>query len=790
MIYTNLKIAFRNIVKHKVHTAINVVGLAIGFTAFILVSLFINYESGWDKHNVNYDRVFRVQRHFVTAKHALDGNDISPHTRGITAKVLCNKYPEFEVSMVMKELNGVFLSTKPENSLYDNKEGIAAEQSIFNIFSYHFTEGNMATSLIEPYAIVLSETMAHKFFGNTGALGKTMLIEKKFNLKVTGVYEDLPENSTIRPAYIISGSTLEKRNEDFRNSYAGVYMTFVMLKPNLDYQSLNKKIGNLFKGYTTLEGEKIQLCPLSKLRFSFNDRNDYKIVLSLFRLIGIFMLLLAAFNYINLTTANTAIRAKEIGVRKVHGSPQGVLMIQFLFETLILAIIGLNLAFFLTELTLPVFNNIVQKHLVLSYTHHWGFIGKMTLMALITGTLAGIYPAFFMSSQKVVLLFKGNVFKGKRARFSLKKVLVMFQFAISIFLIISSMIIALQIRYMLNKDLGLNIKNVYYASLNVTRKNANFADFRNRILQHSEITDCAMAEHVPFASFGGGTINWEGAMPGEVVNVRYNTVGYDFINHFGIKMIEGRGFSRSFPSDAGKACIINETAMHNFGFTNPIGKRLDDNKFLIVGVVKDYYYKDMYNNIEPAVLILISDSISNSKWAFSFQIAPGQIKNAQGIIKAELESYFPDDPFELHELYEAFRTENVFKVLGSVNNSLIFFTLVNLFLAVIGLLGLVSFTLQRRTKEIGIRKITGSSSTSVFILLTKEYMVLLAVASVIAWPFGYLEFVDLPGADKMPLPYWLFLFSTVVVFAVILLTSLYHTMKTIRTSPIEALKYE
>jgi putative ABC transport system permease protein len=198
----------------------------------------------------------------------------------------------------------------------------------------------------------------------------------------------------------------------------------------------------------------------------------------------------------------------------------------------------------------------------------------------------------------------------------------------------------------------------------------------------------------------------------------------------------------------------------------------------------------MYNSIEPAVLVLVSDSIRNTKWTFSFQVSPGQKKIARDIIKTELEYYFPEDPFELHELSEAFRTENVFKILGAVNNSLIFFTVVNLFLAVIGLLGLVSFTLQRRTKEIGVRKITGSSSWSIFILLTKEYMVLLVIASIIAWPFGYLEFVDLPGANKMPLPYWLFLFSTVVVFIVILLTSFYHTMKTISTSPVEALKYE
>ena len=363
MIRNIFKIAFRSILKHKVHTLINVLGLSAGFTAFILVSLFIDYENSWDKHNVNYDRIYRVQRHFVMARHAMDGNDISPHSRGVTAKLLFPRYPEVENTMIMRELDGVFLSSDNTTSFFDNKEGILAEQNIFLIFTYDFIEGEKNRSLIDPYSIVLSETMSKKLFPGGNPIGKMVMVEKKHSMKVTGVYRDLPKNSTLRPGYIISLFTLEKNNEDVRNSNDGIYMTYVLLKPNQEVKDLNAKIRDLFKGNKALEDEKIKLCPMSKFYLSFNDQTAYKNILSLYQLIGIFILILAAFNYINLTTAHTSVRTKEIGIRKVHGSSLTMLIIQLLGETLILAVIAVNLAFFFTELLLPTYNNIVQKPL-------------------------------------------------------------------------------------------------------------------------------------------------------------------------------------------------------------------------------------------------------------------------------------------------------------------------------------------------------------------------------------------------------------------------------------------
>lgn len=790
MIRNIFTLAYRYLLKYKSHTLINIVGLAIGFTAFILVSLFVNYENSWDKHNVNYDRIYRVQRHFVKAQHSTNGNDISPHTRGITAKLLYPRFPEIENIMIIKELRGLFLSSNPNNAFYDNSEGIACEQSILQIFSYQFIKGDKNTALVEPYSIVLSETMARKLFNTDDVVGKMVLIEKKFSLKVTGVYRDLPYNSVLRPSYIASLSTLEKNNEDVRNSSAGDYMTYVLLKPNQDYKALNAKIWDLFKGGKNGEDEKIKLCPLSRVYMRFNDQTAYTIILWLYQLIGIFILLLSAFNYINLTTAKSSVRAREIGVRKVHGCNRGILIAQFLGETFIMAIVAINLAFFLTELFLPTFNNIVQKPLTFSFATDGVFIMKVTLIAIVTGLLSGLYPAFFLSSQKIVSLFRGNMFKSVSNRLSIKKVLVTAQFSISMFLIIVSLGFTLEVKYMLTKELGFTKENVLYASISVTRKDANFEILRNRLLQHPEIVDCAISRHAPFVSFGGGSVNWEGCMPGDILEIRNNDIGYDFVKAFGLTITKGRDFSREFPSDVGRTCLINETAMRCFGYENPIGKRIDNGRLTIIGVVKDYYYKDMYNIIEPAILRLASDTIRSGKWTFSFRIQPGKAKEARAWITSSLESYFPNDPFEIRVLSEAFRNENAFKVLGSVNDSLVFFTVLNVLLAILGLLGLVSFTIERRTKEIGVRKINGSSSLQIFLLLTKEYVVLLLIASLISWPFGYIAWQYLPANYKMDTPYWLFPFATGLVMIIALASSFYHTMKAASTSPVKALRYE
>jgi len=765
-----------------------VFGLALGFTAFILIGLFIQHELSWDKANENYERMYRVQRHYAKTRYAMDGNDISPHTRAITAQLLEKQFPEFEKVTVIRENRGEFLASDPERQVYE-QHGICADSCYFSVFSYHFLEGDQRNALLEPFSIVLSKTMAGKLFPGESALEKTVMIEKKFDLKVTGVYADLAENTTVRPEYIVSFSTLKQTDGITRNNlYSGDCMTFTLLKPGVDYNSVEQKIKSVFSGFQSVEFEELQLCPMNKVYLDFNGAGDYYVALILYGLIGLFILIMSAFNYINLTTANAASRAKEIAVKKVSGSKRKTLVMQFLGETMVISLGALVVAFLLVELTLPVFNRIVGRQIGLDLAYDWPFIGMTILIAIGVGFLSGIYPALFLSSNKIVSLFKGELFRGKE-KISLKKVLVASQFAISVFLILITLSFSLQIRYIAKKNLGFNKENMLYAQMSVSKNGTNFNQLRERILQHPEIIDGSMSKHIPFVSFGGGMTNWEGGDQDEKINCRFNQVGYDFVRNMGISMVNGRDFSRSFPGDVGKACLINESAANCFGWDDPIGKRLNNNRLTVVGVVKNYIYKDMHNGIEPAILVLAPDEIAGY-WTFAFRVDPNKYKEARTILTREFEAAFPSDPFEFKDLPTAFNNENSFKIYHAINRTIMFFTFFNIFLAMIGLLGLVSFTVFRRTKEIGVRKINGSTSISIFYILSREYFTLLIYALLIAFPGAWWVYEWIPSANKLHMQPWVFALGAGILFVIILLTTGYQTIKAATRNPVETLRYE
>ncbi|MBC8003963.1 MAG: ABC transporter permease, partial [Verrucomicrobia bacterium] len=547
MIRTILKISIRNILKHKVYSAINVFGLALGFTAFILIGLFIQYELGWDQTNEHYDRIYRVQKQMVNTKQAIGGNDVSPHTRAITAQLLEKQFPEFEKITVIQESSGKYLSETKERQVY-SKLGIYADSCYLDVFTYHFVEGSPQGALLDPFSVLLSKSMANKLFPAEKALGKTVSLEKKVDLKVVGVYSNLPENTSIRPDYIISFPTLAHINGTKRNSsFSGDCMTFTLVKPGVDVKHLESKISKVFTVFKGLEFEELQLCPLKMVYLDYNGHGDYYVVLFLFGLIGIFILIMSAFNYINLTTANASTRGKEVAMKKVSGSNRLELLIQFLGETVFISTLALILAFALAKLFIPVFNSIIEKQLQLTLTDHWKFIGITTLLSLGIGLLSGIYPAIFLSSHKIISLFKGDVFGKESGKYSLKKVLVLSQFAISVFLIIVTIAFSLQIRYLFQKDVGFTKENLLYTRMTVSAKGVTYDQLRSRILAHPEILNASMSWHIPFVSFGGGMTNWEGGAPDEQVVCRFNTVSYDYLKNMGIELIDGRDFSRDFP---------------------------------------------------------------------------------------------------------------------------------------------------------------------------------------------------------------------------------------------------
>ncbi len=788
MLGTFWKISVRNILKHKVYSAINIFGLALGFSAFIIIGLFIAHELSWDKSNEKYDRIYRIQRYFTNA-HSFDGNEISPHSRAITAPLLEKQYPDFEKITVLQSSWAKFLSVNPERQVYA-ETGIFADSCYFDVFTYHFVEGQQHGSMNDPFSIALSESMAKKLFPNGNALGKTVSLEKKFDMKVVGVYQDLPDNSTIKPDFIGSFSLLAQISNTKRNSaYSGDVMTYALLKPEVNVKNVESKIRKTFAGFRDIEYEELQLCPLSKVYLDYNGHGQYYFVLILYGLIGLFILVMAASNYINLVTANASNRRKEVAVKKVNGSSRLDLFNQFLCETIIISLLALTLALAIAKTFLPVFNNIVEKQISLTLAHDWQFIGLTILISVVVGILSGIYPALFMSSHKIVELFKREVFAKGGESFSLKKALVVSQFSISVFLILFTLSFSMQIRYLFRKDLGFNKENILYSRMTVSNCSTTFNQLRTRILTHPEIMDGSMSKHIPFVSFGGGMTNFEGGRKDEQVVCRFNQVSHDFVKTMGIKLVAGRDFSHDFQGDAEHSCLVNETAVRIFGWDNPIGKRLNDNKLTVIGVVQDYIYKDMHNAIEPAILTLAPNDMKGT-WTFAFRIEPHDLTKAMNILKQEFESAFPNDPFEFHDLPTSFATDNAIKIYKAVNRTVLFFTVFNIFLAMIGLLGLVSYTVARRTKEIGVRKINGSTVTNIFFLLSKEYFVLLGFSLLIAFPTAWWAYEQMPGVNKLHAQPWVFAFGAFIIFIIIVITTSWQTYKAATRNPVEALRYE
>ncbi len=783
------KISVRNLMKYKMYSFINIIGLALGFTAFILISLFIRYELNWDKSNANYDNIYRIQRHYSKTLYAMDGNDISPHSRAITAQLIEKQYPEIRKVTVMRELGGKFIAFDPARQIYNTK-GICADSCFFDVFTYKFLEGTKAKSLDEPFSVVLSKTMADRLFGGRRALGEAIVLEKKFACNVTGVYEDLPENTSQRPDYIVSFSSLAKVGGITRNDiWSGNCMTYALLNPGADHKDLEKKIKNVFSGFKGIEFEELQLCPMKYIYLNFNGKNDYIVALLLYGLIGLFILIMSAFNYINLTTANSSVRGKEVALKKVSGSNRVTLVVQFLGETVITSLLALILAFELAISFLPVFSDIVYRQLTLSLANDGGFILMTILIALLTGLLSGLYPAMILSSQGIVPLFKGQFSAGVRKKLSLKSILVSFQFAISIFLIMITISFSLQIKYLFRKNLGFNKENILYTKMSVSGQDVTFDQLRDRILKHPEFINATMCENLPFVSFGGGMTNWEGGDPNEKINCRFNTVSYDFVKTLGIPVIAGRDFSRDFKGDIGKSCLINESAARCFGWEDPIGKKLNNNKLTVVGVLKNYTFKDMHNGIEPAILELAPEK-TTGEWTFAFRVHPGNDDRAKTVLTEEFERSFPNDPFEINDLTTAFANENTFKVYYSVNRTILFFTVFNIFLALIGLFGLVSFTVVRRTKEIGVRKINGCSTASIFYILSRDYYIMLAFALMVSFPSAWWVYEKIPGANKLHIQPWVFFLSGVIIFVIIFLTTSYQTLKAAAQNPVDALRYE
>lgn len=783
---------YRSIVRDKTFTLINLANLTIGFTTFILLGMVVSYEFSYDKHHKNFDRIYRVQTKQEDS-YPINYCTFSP---AAFRYHLMADLPEVEQALLMREVSGGqgsgLFFTLPDGGQLFEKNGYFSENSVFDIFTINLKEGNAASALVEPNTIVISETLEKKLFPSGEAMGKQIVIGKRFPLIVTGVYADFPYNSDLRPSYLISLSTYETlaARPGYRDNWTYIDNdNYVLLKKGTDPKLVDAKIKGAFKDVKNYEKSSPYLHPLSKHHLSPNSQPDLLIGLSILSLAALLVLILSCVNYVNLSLANSTQRACEIGIKKVVGYPRKAIAAQFLTETVVITLVAMVLGLFTAQVASPLMSQILQKNV----EYHVFDNGNLLLIVLLTGLLAGIlsglYPSIVLSSYNPVKVLKGKLFAGSGKSINLKKVLTATQFSISLFMLIVSFILYNHVNFILKKDLGFDHKNILFSEIRM-QDTMDFETIRQKLLRHPEIVDASFSNTIPYQGNIGGYVTWEGAAPDQKEMVSRNYVNYDFIPTYKLKMVAGRNFSKDYPSDD-KGCIINETALKVFGWKEPIGKLLYlfGKPYPVIGVVKDFHPYSAHNPIPTYVMFLEPNVLSGTK-LLTVRFTPGNEQKARQIATDELETIFPNDPFEFKDFNVLFFLDDAISFWESMKRLFFLFAVVTLLISSFGLFGLILFTTRRRTKEIGIRKVLGSSVATIYQQLSTEIIGLLAFAALAGCPAAYVIYKTMPGAYKEPLSISVFLLAIALVALVAFMTISYHVLKVAMNNPVEALKYE
>ena len=781
----------RNIRHNKVFTVINLANLIIGFAVFILFSELINHELGYDKFNKNYNNIYRVQ----TKQEDSYPTNYCTYSPAAFRFHLMADVPEVEQVLLMREVSGGARSgqffTLPDGSQLYEKDGYWSENSIFDIFTMTIKEGNKADALTEPNTIAISETLSKKLFPQGNAIGKQVTIGKRFPLTVTAVYADFPQNSNLKATYLVSMPTYDVLGDGpkYRDNWTNIsFDNYVLLKKGADPKLVNAKIKDAFKNVKDYEKSTPYLHPLSKLHISPNSQPDVIIGLGILSLAALLILILASVNYVNLALANSTRRSTEIGIKKVIGSSKKLIATQFLAETVLHTLFATILALFVAQASFPLLNRILNKNIDFSLWGNAQLLIFISLVSILVGILSGLYPSLVISAYNPVKVLKGKTFSSNSNSISIKKILVAAQFSISLFMLIVSFILFNHVNFILNKDLGFDNKNILYSEINVGDK-MPFETVKTRMMQHPEIADISYSSTIPFIGNIGGYVTWEGATPDEKEMISRNYINYDFIPTYNLKMAYGRNFSKEYPAD-NQACIINETALKVFGWNDPIGKQvfMYGKSYPVIGVVKDFHPYSVHNPIPTYIMFLNNNVISGS--AMLTVRFTGDEQKARALVARELENVFPNDPFEFKDFSVAFHLDSAISFWQSMKRMFMFFAVVTLLISTIGLFGLILFTVKRRTKEIGVRKVLGSSVGSIYWQLSTEVVGMLGFAILIGCPAAIYIYRTMPGAYKEPLSATAFFVSIVLVALIALLTISYHVIKIALSNPVEALRYE
>ena len=808
MIGNYIKLALRQMIRQRSYVFINVVGLSVGLACSILIALFVIHEVSYDKFNNKVDRISRL-----VLKGKLGETEVeAAWTSAPAAFALKQDFPEVVDAVRINTWGETVIKYKDRSFIEDSF--MEADSTFFNIFSIPMIHGDPQTALAAPHTVVLTQNAARRIFGNIDPVGEMIKVGTDTTFyKITGVMENVPDNSNFKFNMLGSFVTNQRANDDiwFSNSF----YTYLLLEKGSSSEQLEAKIPEWLRQY--IEPQMEQMLGISMEEF-IQGGNSYGLYLQdlkdihlnpeiqhglepssdkryiiIFSLVAVLILVIASINYMNLATARSAKRSREVGLRKVVGSFKNQIIWQFLFESIVITLVSLVFAILIVELCLPYYNNLINNQLSLAYINNWYIVPGLIGLGLIISVLAGSYPAFFLASFRPVAVLSGPLKSGSGGKI-LRRILVVVQMTVSVIIILATLIVYKQVNYMLNKDLGFNKEQLL-----VIRRAGALGDKQLTFIDEAKklagVKNISHSSAVPGHSNNNNGYWMEGQSGDKSYLMQTNWIDYDYPETYQLSIADGRFFSENFVSDSG-TCVINESAVKQFGLEDPFKVRFmqpgDEPQqwtyLQVIGVVKDFHYESLHERIYPHVFVLYPDQWN---WGYiSLRLNPGDIQNTVLQVEKLWQQFTDNDPLVYFFMDKDF--ERLYSEEKRTGMLALLFSVLAILIACLGLFGLTSFTAEQRTKEIGIRKVNGAKEIHILKLLTKEVAILVFIATLIAWPITYYAMkswlqnfhfrINLSPSE--------FIISLLITLVIALLTISYRALRAANINPADALRYE
>ena len=796
--------------KYKFISFINLFGLMVGLTCCLLITTYILNELSYDRYNKNADNIYRITRTFYNGngEATLNLSTISPPF----GYYLPTDFPE--IQKMTRLLNFGTVPLRYKDKLINEKDVYFADENLFDVFTVDVLKGNPKTALTDPFSVMLTEDEAKKYFGNEDPINKVIRANNQFDVKVTGIYKPFPSNAHMHPNMLVSFNTLKDSavygEQNLRTNWGNnSFFTYIMLPKGYNIQNIKARFPAFLDKHMTDEygpnkPSKSTSLDLQKLTdIHLYSHTDYEAEPNgdisrvwIFGAIALFILLIACINYMNLSTARSALRAREIGIRKVIGARRKEIIFQFLSESVLLCWVAIIIAGVLTYVMLPWLNKVSGQQLSFDILLKWQVIIPLLITPFIVGILSGIYPSLFMSSFQPVKTLKG-LFNAHGSSINFRKVLVVFQFGISIALIITTMIVFQQLRYMQQASLGYDKEHIltlpYYPALN-----DQYESFRNTLLRNSNIKDVGRSSRIPT----GRLLDGQGAQaPGNdsmvpvKADIRYVAADYDFIPTYGVHIVAGRNFSRDYGTDTA-SFILNEAAVRAVGWKSPqeaVGKNFKYGGQMghIVGVTNDFHFESLHQTIAPLILVMPTPAqAANSYGYLSIKISGGNIPSALATIKDTWQKFLPELPYQYTFLDENFA--KLYEAEQRQGTIFIIFACLAIFIACLGLFGLSAFSITQRVKEIGVRKVLGANVSTIVALLSKDFLKLVLISAIISFPIAWYAMHNWlqDFAYRINIQWWVFVVAGILAALIALITVSFQAIKAALANPVKSLRTE